>query len=234
LGGVLGAPIKFTERDCRLIAKSLPSGTDPKRIEILPLLLQEWARVELDLHLAQVPLSVMANQRTRLTKVAKRAVALIEAFDELEGLDRWELVARVGIAEGLGLRTVYRNEQNKRRIDEWRSLTATIAAATREPSSRPRKGRPRNIVAQLVLRDLAALFEHVTGLRASRAVDPHTGEESGHFLNFARAVWPVVFGNGDFGLASQLREWADYGSKRSRVISGIAMRRPAWGVISTP
>jgi len=233
LGGLLGEPIKFTERDIPLIANSLPSGTDPKRIEILPLLLREWARLELRMHLARMPLSRLARQRGRLKKVAKRAAALIEALDELDGLDRWELVARLGIAEGLGLPRVYRNEQNKHRVDGWRSLTATIAAACEEPTSKPRKGQPRNIVAQLVLRDLAGLFEYVVGLRAGRVVDPRTGEESGHFLNFARAVWPVVFGAGDLGLESQLRKWADYGSNASLIISGIALRRPEWGVIST-
>jgi integrase len=152
LGGLLGEPIKFIERDIRLIANSLPSEADPKRIEMLPLLLREWARLELRMHLARKPLPLLAQQRRRLKKVTKRAAKLIEALDELEGLDRWELVAQLGIAEGLGLLTVYRNEQNKQRVDEWRGLTATIAAATAAPTSKPGKGQPRNIVAQLVLR----------------------------------------------------------------------------------
>jgi hypothetical protein len=233
LGGLLGEPIKFTERDTRLIADSVPSGTDPKRIEILPLLLREWAQVELRFHFAMTPLPLLAQQRVRLKKVAKRAAALIQALDELEGLDRWALVERLGIAEGLELLAVYRHEQNKYRVDEWRSLTATIAATAAEPTWKPGKGQPRKDVAQLVLQDLAALFEYVADLRASRVVDRDTHEESGHFLNFARAVWPIVFGNGDFGLASQLREWADDGGKSSMVISGIALRRPEWRVIST-
>jgi hypothetical protein len=233
LGGQLGEPIKFTERDVLLIANSVPFGTDPKRIEIMPLLLREWAQVELRWHLATIPLPLLAQQRVCLNKVAKRATALIQALDKLEGLDRWELVERLGIAQGLELVAVYRNQQNKYRVDEWRSLTATIAAIAAEPTWKPGKGQPRNDVAQLVLQDLAAMFEYVTGLRASRVVDRHTREESGHFPNFTRAVWPVVFGNGDFGLASQLRVWADGGSKSSMLMNGIALRRPEWGVIPT-
>lgn len=232
LGGLVGEPIEFSERDIRLIQCSLPPGIDPERIELLPSLLREWARVDLRWHFARTPLPVLARQRMRMKKVAKRAAALIQALDELEGLDRWSLVERLGIAEGLGLLSACRNEQNKRRVDEWRSLTATIAGAAAVPQSKPGKGQPRNDVAHLVLRDLAALFKYVSGLRASRVFDPLTREENGHFLNFARAVRPVVFGNGDFGLASQLREWADDGSKTSMLISGIALRRPEWGVIS--
>jgi hypothetical protein len=234
LGGWVGEPIEFSERDIRLIANSFPAGTDPKRIEVLPVLLREWARVELRWHFARVPLPLLAQQREHLKKVAKRAAALIQALDELEGLDRWALVERLGIAEGRGLLSACRNEQNRRRVDEWRNLTATIAAGAAEPTWNPGKGQPRNDVGQLVLQDLAAMFEYVAGLRASRVVDRRTSEESGHFLNLARAVWPVVFGNGDFGLASQFRVWADHGTKRSMVISGIALRRPEWGVISTP
>jgi len=238
LGGLVPDPIEFTDRDICLIQSSLPPGTDPDRIELLPLLLREWARVDLRRHFGgRIPLPVLFRQRMRLKKVAKRAAALIQALDELEGLDRWKLVDRFRIAEGGGLLTVGRNEQNeqnKHRVDEWRSLTATIAAAAAEPTWKPGKGQPRNTVAKPVLQDLAALFEYATGLRASRVVDRYSHEETGPFLNFAGAVWPVIFAKGDTGLLSQLREWANSGSKKSMVISEIALRRREWGINPTP
>jgi hypothetical protein len=224
----LGEPIEFTDRDIGLIQSSLPSGSDPERVGLLPLLLREWARVDLRWHFARTLLPVLARRRGRLKKVAKRAAALIQILDNLEGLDRWELVERLGLAEDLGILTAYRNEQNKHRVDEWRSLTATIATAAAEPPTwKPGKGQPRNDVAYLVLMDLAALFEYASGLRAGRIVDRHSGEETGPFLNFVRAVWPVIFGKGDAGLSSQLREWASRGSKKS----GIALRWQEWGLI---
>jgi hypothetical protein len=85
-----------------------------------------------------------------------------------------------------------------------------------------------------VLQDLAALFEYVSGLRARRVVDRLIGEESGDFLNFARAVWPAVFCDGDHGLVSQLRGWADDGARKSDVVRAVGIRRPEWGVISLP
>jgi hypothetical protein len=227
--------LEFTECDIGRIIRSLPERVDPKRVELLPLLLCDWARVELRWHPPRTPLPALRRRRERLKKVAEKAADLLQALDQLEGLDRWELVAQLGIAEGLTLLKAVRNEHNKQRLDEWRSLIVTISAAAAQPLYRPRKGQPRKIVAQLVLRDLAALFEYVTGLRATRRVDrtgEAAGKETGPFLNFAKAVWPVIFGD-DLGLLSQLREWGADGSRKSLLISAIAIRRPEWGIIST-
>jgi hypothetical protein len=236
LGGSLPDPIEFTDRDIGLIANSLPPGTDRQRIEMLALLLREWAQVDLRWHFVGTPLHALARQRKGLEKIAKQAAVMIEALDALDGFGRWKLVELVGVAEGLEEGAVFRNEVNKRRVDEWRSLATTIATAAGLPQSKPPKGQPRNEVAALVLMDLAALFSYVTDRRPARNV-PRTGEdarkESGPFLEFARAVWPVIFRNGDCGLLSQLREWADHGSKRSMLMSGIALRRPEWGLNPT-
>jgi len=235
LGGYAREPIEFTERQLRLIQTALPSSTDPKRKTLLPFLLREWARVELREWLSGIPLSALAKQRKRLGTVAKNAAALIQALQKLNALDRWALVDQLGIAEGLTGHKVFRNEKNRRRVNRWYDLTTTIGAAAAGPMQKPSRGRPRNDPAQLVLMDLAALFAHLTGLRASRVV-PRTGEdagkESGPFLEFARALWPVIFTQGDEGLESQLREWADLGSKTSPLIYSIASRNPEWGIIS--
>jgi hypothetical protein len=200
----------------------------------LPLLLWEWARVDLRRYFAGLPRPTLAAQRKRLKKVANRAAALIQALDELEGFDRWALVEQLGTAEGLGVLTAHLDEQYKRRVDEWHILTATIATALTKPSWKPSKGQPRNDIAQLVLRDLAALFGYITGRRARRNVDRCTHEESGHFLNFARAVWPVVFGKGDSGLPTQFKKWAANGSKSSAIVAHIAKQHSEWGVITAP
>jgi hypothetical protein len=236
LGGSLPSPIEFTDRDIRLIVHSLPRDVDQKRVEMLPFLLREWAQVDLRWHFVGTPLPVLARQRKGMAKIAKQAALLIEALDALDGFGRWKLVELVGVVEGLAEGAIFRNEANKRKVEEWRRLTTTIATAAGLPQPKPRKGQPRNEVAALVLMDLAALFGYVTGKRPARDV-PRTGEdahkESGPFLEFARAVWPVIFQKGDFGLLSQLREWADHGSNWSMLMSGIALRRPEWGVIPT-
>ena len=190
--------------------------------------------MQLRWHFVDRPQPILALQRKGLQNIAKQAAALIKALDALDGFGRWKLVEQLGMAEGLSFSTAIRNDENKRRIDEWHYLTAMIAASAAQPQSSPGRGRPRNEVAVWVLMDLAALFEHVTGRRAARRV-PRTGEdahrESGQFLEFARAVWPVIFRNGDEGLLSQLREWADHGSKPSILMRVIDLSRPEWGVI---
>jgi hypothetical protein len=213
LGGSLPDPIEFTDRDIRLIVKSLPPGVEQQRIEILPLLLREWARVDLRWHSVNTPLPALAKRRKALEKIAERAAALIEELDALDGFGRWELVEQFGMAEGLPLLTAVRN--HKRRVEEWRYLTAVMAAGAVPSQRRPSKGQPRNQIAALVLMDLAALFSYVTGKRAARNV-PTTGQdagkESGPFLEFARAMWPVIFRNGDYGLLSQLEVWSADGT----------------------
>ncbi len=71
LGGLVPEPIEFTDRDIRLITISLPPGSNPERIEMLPLLLGEWARVDFRWHFARTPLPVLARQRERLKKVSQ-------------------------------------------------------------------------------------------------------------------------------------------------------------------
>jgi hypothetical protein len=232
--GGFGELIEFSDRDIRLIQCSLPPGTDPERAALLSSFLCEWARVDLRRHFAdRTPLPDLARRRERLKKVAKRAADLVEALDEMEGLDRWDLVNQLGLAEGLGLLGAYGHEENKRRIDEWRYLTATMATAAAQPQWKPSRGQPRNRIAQLVLMDVAALFEFVTGRRPARNVareGSDTGKETGPFLEFAGAIWPLIFGEGDLGLRSQLKNWAKDGRKSSRLVANIVSRGQIWGI----
>ena len=101
------------------------------------------------------------------------------------------------------------------------------ALSSAKPSSKLRRGRgqPRNVVAYLVIRDIADIFEWATRQKAMR------GEEDSPFYEFAAAVWPVVFGKGDDGLPAALKNWA-WARKnlreRSPCIANMDLRHPEW------
>jgi hypothetical protein len=107
-----------------------------------------------------------------------------------------------------------------------------ISAAGKQPLSKPRRGRPRNILTYLVMMDIAAVFEYLTDTAATRQVDRSTHEETGPFREFAGAIWSIVIGSDD-GLSAALKNWAE-GKKRhaecSPLIVNIAMRHPEWGL----
>src|SRR5262249_59764217 len=67
-------------------------------------------------------------------------------------------------------------------------------------------GHPRNICAYLVMMDLVAIFEWLTGRKATREVDRDLGKDTGPFWHFAAAVWPHVSGEGRYGLSAAMKK----------------------------
>ena len=117
------------------------------------------------------------------------------------------------------------------RCEFVKNLSSGAAAAAN--SLHVNRGRPRNLAAFLVIRDIACIFQWVTGTEASRSVDRAHGKEIGPFWQFASAVWPVVFGKGDDGLSSAMQNWArdkDLYGPGSALIANIALRHPTWGI----
>jgi len=77
------------------------------------------------------------------------------------------------------------------------------------------RGRPRNFVPLLILRDIAELFGWVTGIAPSRQYDSHRSTETGPFYHFASAIWLVIFGNTN-GLKSAVRSWGNMKDENNR------------------
>jgi hypothetical protein len=89
--------------------------------------------------------------------------------------------------------------------------------------------QPPTVIAYLVIKDVAAIFEWCTGLEATRQVDRISHEETGPFYRFAAAIWPIVFGKGDDGLPAAIRRFATYRKREGRALmANMAMRNPAW------
>jgi hypothetical protein len=88
----------------------------------------------------------------------------------------------------------------------------------------------------LVLQDLAAIYAWATRESAGRRVRTDATEDSGQaygpFWEFARTLWPMVFGS-ETGLDNAMKTWAkgrrDFG-ERSPFIVNIRLRHPEWRV----
>src|SRR5262249_7721198 len=68
------------------------------------------------------------------------------------------------------------------------------------------RGQPPNMVAHLVILDIAEIFLWATGQRATRCVDRIDGTETGAFFKFAETLWPIVFDGSDGGLKNTMNK----------------------------
>ena len=70
----------FTDRDVRLIAKSLPNEVCPRRLELLPDVLREWSRNELREHLSRESAATIRKRIERMESVEDHARGLLQAL----------------------------------------------------------------------------------------------------------------------------------------------------------
>jgi hypothetical protein len=209
----VNAPV-FNECAVKQICASLPEGIDQRRLDLLPSLLNEWSRTELREHLSLDSPTTRRKRKAQWTKVGKCATHLRQA---LEALDQrgWTWIAQeMGREEGSSPFpfTVSRERlaEMKNRLEREPDFLLKLTAATQtliEEDKQP-PGQPRAIRAYLVMLDLAAIFEWLTGRKAARGVDRTDHTETGPFFRFAQAIWPVVFGNTQ-GLKAAMKNFVE-------------------------
>jgi hypothetical protein len=222
--------LEFSDDDFRRIAAWLPEGGDPRRYKLMPQIIREWAGEDIRQHFVTEPPAARRKRSERLTRLGKLADRLLVALDGLNERDRLTLAAQIGIAEGQSDLEAIFSEENKRRLDESRDFVAIVAAGGKRPLSKPSRGHPRNILSYLVMMDIAAIFEYLAEIKATRQVDRHNHDEKGPFRDFASAIWSILFAS-DYGLSAALKNWADGKKKyadRSPVMANIALRHPEW------
>jgi len=225
---------RFSDKDLKIIADSLPAPRSKRRQELLPQILREWCHVDLPRHFSMEGQSAIRTRVKNVAKVGKLARELSQAFEEIDDHGRRRIVYL--IAEGeqkLDDRAEWTN------IDDQLSKTREflIRLATIEPKVPDfGPGQPKKILPYLVLKDVAAIFEWYTGSKATRRVDRNTGEGIGPFWQFASALWPILFGNDTEGLPAAMKNWASWRSRFdeiSALIANIDLRHPTWGVFDT-
>jgi hypothetical protein len=230
-----GTP-QFSEHAVELIKASLPAGIDPRRLELLPLILNEWSRTDLREHLSRESRKIVRKRYNQLKNIGKYANDL---WQELEALDQrgisW-IAQEITCEDGNTLFSVSREKlsEMKERLegDFLRKLAAATVRLIEELDESLSGRRPRNIPAYLVMLDLAAIFEWLTDRKAARGVDRTDHTETGPFWRFAESVWPVAFGT-TRGLKAAMKNWAKARKsyhEHSSFLLNLPLRRPEWGI----
>ena len=211
------------------IAESLPTPLIPRRRELLPKILHEWSANELRDHLSREPRAVIRHRATKQKRVGNCARQLLRALNALDDKDIGHIAYQMRQAG----KTSDRGEIVKLNswLDEAPEFLGKLASISPQQFWNLRSGRPRNLVAYLVLRDAADIFQWYSGKKAARNVDRVLTTESGPFFQFAHALWPIIFGRGVGGLPAAMKNWAFARSQfkeRSPVIANINLRHPEW------
>jgi hypothetical protein len=226
----------FSEDAVERIKASLPVGSDQRRLDLLPLILAEWAVHHLPEHLSRESSATVRKRFASLLKVGKRANELRQAIDATDQRGRAWIAVEMAREQGNLSDLEKVAEIEERLIQQSDFLNNLAAATTKLMEKKPPSRGSRNIRAYLVMMDLAAIFEWLTDRKATREVDRICGKETGPFWDFVATVWPSVFGKGLSGLPSAIKNWAELRSlygEASQLLRNIAMHHPAWGIFST-
>lgn len=198
----------LTKDDIKVIIRALPINKVNRNCRYLPNLLQFWYLLELAEHSGFGP--------------GTKSDSLLKNIKELGQLTR-RLSKTLAMADGEKLRDVVFSETWEAKyitptkndlvkadaeIDQFILSALMIEEAANRYVAKKRKvGRPRNLQALLVMRDIAAIYGWVTDTQPTRRFDPVASKEMGPFFDFASACWVVIYGN-DGGLPSAMKRWA--------------------------
>jgi hypothetical protein len=234
------API-FNECAVKQICASLPKGINQRRLDLLPLVLNEWSRTDLREHLSLESRATVRERYDQLTKIGKRANELRQALEAIDQRGMSWIAQEIGREEGSPPFTVSheRFAEMKERLREEGEFLLKLATATPRLTEEIKKEiehlgrkRPRNIRAYLVMKDLAAIFEWLTDGKATRVVSRTDYTETGPFWRFAESVWQVAFGT-TRGLKFAMKNWAEARKsyhEHSSFLYNLPLRRPEWRI----
>jgi hypothetical protein len=218
----------FTAEHVKRIQASLPDGVHQARRARLPHVLREWATTDLREHLSRESQAAHRERRQRLQAMEARARDLLQSIEALDPLGRFSIVQQMAGEHPRKAEL----EQRKQDLDNVVTFLDRVVSLQPGALWASGPGQPRNIIAYLIMRDIAAIYEWGTGRRASRQYDAYEEKESGPFWQFASAVWSAIYGTED-GLSAAMKNWASYRAQfgeESALIANIAMRHPSWGL----
>ncbi len=200
----------FNAREVELIIRALPQGVDQRRIKLLPKVLHEWATTDLPPKLLIVPAKTKRARVKRLERVGNCAGSLLHALDAVEqNVEQFWIMREMLPAGDLRVGPIELDNLENQFFQEIRDFLRRLspAAIASARTWKQRQGHPFNIVAAQVLMDIIAIYEWLTGKKATREVDRDTSKDKGEFWQFAITIWPLVFRKGEASLSATMRNW---------------------------
>ena len=231
----IAIPFVFADKELDQIARALPASASAHRLSLLPNVLREWAENYLPEYAVVANSRFALEQTKRLAKVGSAAVTLQAAMAVLKPDDLTSIALEMGRTDGSVPMRDRLEHFTEKLMEQSRSLPYLIdGVASLQKRMKSGPGRPRNIITYLVLRDIAAIYEWVSGDKARREVDRARGTEIGAFYHFADAIWPLVFSSADDGLPAAMKNWS-LARRRFREASplliNIRMNYPSWRIL---
>ena len=229
-------PHELSALEIERVIQSLPKNVPQRRLDLLPKVLREWSRHDLPSHLSErFSPKAVARRRKQVEAVEKQASSLLVALDALDEDLQFFIVDKTWPIDQQSTYQAWEDEEKRRRDAFQKVLDFLKDLDSAKPSMKLRKprGQPPNMVAHLVMLDIAEIFLWATGQRATRRVDRIDGTETGAFFKFAETLWPIVFDGSDAGLKSTMKNWAAARKKfrqRSGVIANMDVRHRSWGL----
>lgn len=220
----------------RELERGLPKSRNKRRCRLLPKILRDWSQTDLHEHLLLKSRTEIRAKIKKLETVKKNALQLRNALNEVDEAGLADIVFQMAIAERGGSYTPgMLGKTFAKQIDRLREELEFLAKLAAIAPDKYWQLTPEQRVtsAYLVLKDAAAIYEWLTGRRATREVDRDDHFEKGPFFHFVETLWPVVFRESAPGLENAMKNWASARSRfreRSPVLFNINSRHPTWGI----
>jgi hypothetical protein len=217
--------IRFSANEVELIYNSLPSSSKTKGIEALNFVLHYWACNDLREHLSRPALASDWKQSTRDLKIVEKlGQELFKVIEKLGCYSRTRMV--LVVASGNPQRIAAVDRDKHLQAEQYIANGLTFLRTMSRLTTTDKRGRPRNLVAYLVIRDAAAIYEWYTGKKPSRVVDRVTHKEAGRFWTFLETLWPIIFEKGTDGLRAAMQRWYEARNlnEKSPIFPNIRLR----------
>jgi hypothetical protein len=224
--------VHFSDETLVKIVAALPLGAPPERVALLPPILHAWAQEDLREHLLREGRAAVQQREKRLQDVQKHAKDMLKAIEALDKRGCFEMALRSQMRhEGTEVWNADTEAAERQREQALSWLKDLIGALDEGPRVKPPPDK--RIRSYLIVRDLAAIFELVTGELATRRFNADTYQPYGPFWKFVNAVGAAL--PNVRSLDRAVKEVQTYSREYSPFVANLQFRHPVlWQKLREP